>query len=108
MAGLFKKILKGVLIGGGTVLSAFSPSLGAAVVTAGMNVNTAANPATETKTAVQTMDQIGDYVMDKVNTGVLQPAMVATPTGLETRMVPKPWMYLAAAGLFALLLFKKK
>ena len=108
MAGLFKKILKGVLIGGGTVLSAFVPSLGGAVVTAGMAMNTSGNTSAEKKTVIETLDTVGQSVIDNTNKGILQPAMVVTPEGIQQRMVPKNWIYIAAAALIGLLLIKKR
>jgi hypothetical protein len=40
MAGVFKKIAKGILIGGGTILSLFNPAIGAPLIVAGTNINT--------------------------------------------------------------------
>jgi hypothetical protein len=40
MAAFFKKLLKGVLIGGGSILSFFAPAIGAPLIVAGAAINT--------------------------------------------------------------------
>jgi hypothetical protein len=53
MAGLFKKIAKTLLIGGGTVLSLFAPVIGAPLMVAGM--------AIQTDSDNKTIDKVSTY-----------------------------------------------
>jgi hypothetical protein len=53
MAGLFKKIAKTLLMGGGTILSLFAPAIGAPLIVAGMAIKTDSNN--------KTVDQVSTY-----------------------------------------------
>jgi len=110
MAGLFKKILKGILIGGGTVLSLLCPPAGGAVITAGMAIGAgaaAAGALIKTDSAPQTIDTTTSVITDTLTSiGLMQPASYATSTGKTSGLIIQPWVWLVG-GVGLLLVLAK-
>ena len=117
MAGFFKKVLKGLLIGGGTALSGLCPAVGGAVVTAGMKIGagaTAIGQLIQTDKAPVT----GDTTTTKINEfleskGLTKPSTVikglSKPTNiLGLELTSNTWLLVLAAVAAFLLLFKGK
>lgn len=101
MAGLFAKILKGICIGGGTVLSVLCPPLapvGTSVIAAGVNIpvpGASADVVTNYSTATAGALQSG------VNTA----NVAAMPYSVQS-LLANPIVWLAAVGGILLLIFK--
>lgn len=107
MADLFKKILKGVLIGGGTILSLLCPPAGGAVITAGMAIGTGA-VALGSIIKTGTVDKVTDTVSNALaNAGLLNPATVITGSATSGKaFVLSPIAWIAIIGAAILLIFK--
>ena len=107
--GLFKKIIKGVLIGGGTVLSLLSPPLGGAVVTAGMQIGAGAVAAGElikTPESKGSLDTVTDTVKKTMtNLGLMAPGSTPTLTGGQKTFIGNPVYWVVGLALFLLLIF---
>jgi len=110
MAGIFKKIIQGILIGGGTVLSLLCPPVGGAVITAGMAIGAgavAAGSLINTGTVDKPLTTINSTL---TKLGLLNPAVIPSNTGTGTSFgagfVLSPMAWLAIAGGLALLIFK--
>ena len=113
--GLFGKILKGVLIGGGTILSAVCPPVGVGVMSVGMAIGKgAAAVGGLIKQKAPTVDNVVNTVNAKLNqAGLLQPVapMVVPQVTANTygSFTINPLYILFAVGaLVLLLLFKKR
>lgn len=106
-----KKILKGALIGGGTILSLLCPPVGGAVITAGAAIGTGAIAAGElikTNQEKNTVDSITGAINNfLINTGLMNPAGTVTPTGGKSYMILLKPVLIIAAGLVALYLIFK-
>jgi hypothetical protein len=104
MAGFFAKLGKGLLIGGGTILSLFAPAIGAPLVVAGTQINTGSAGTTNDK-----LSQYGTNlaVANNIATAMAGAGNVAG-SDIVTRITrnPLPWIAGALVALFALKKFK--
>jgi len=111
MAGLLKKIVKGALIGGGTILSLLSPPVGGAIVTAGMAIGSGAVAAGGLiKTNMPSIDKVTtDATRALESKGLLKPALtpLRSGTAAPTFVLSTP-ILIGAALVLALLIFKKR
>jgi len=108
--GLFKSIIKGILIGGGTVLSLLCPAAGGAVVTAGMKIGAGAVAAGElikTPTPVVSVDNVTNAV-----TGWLAKMGLTKPVGNGISggfaLTTNAWLLILAVVAAIVLIFKRK
>lgn len=98
-----KKILKGVLIGGGTVLSLFAPAVGAPLIIAGTQVKTG--------TSTTSADTVSTYAAN-LNAALLSSSKVAKDVEkniLWQKMflfLENNWLYIIA-GIMALFFIPK-
>jgi hypothetical protein len=101
MPGFFAKILKGILIGGGTILSILAPPLapvGIAVIAAGVNIpvpGTSADVVTNYTTATAATLQAGQTTAN----------VAAAPLSIQS-LLASPIAWLVAVGAIVLLIFK--
>ena len=111
MAGILKKIIKGVLIGGGTALSLVVPPAGAGMVLAGAAVQVGSMVKTKKPFTVDTM--VNSVNQGLTNAGLMEPAARIPPIsnvgkqGVQTSIWP---LLLIVAGLLFVgsKLFKKR
>lgn len=107
MAGFFKKLLKGVLIGGGSILAALCPPAGGAVVTAGLMIGTGAAAAGEL-ILPGTPVISSDGVTNAVNNFLATTGLSAPAAGSGVKLTTTAWLIIAAIGGFILFLFSKR
>jgi len=97
MAGLFRKIAKGLLIGGGTVLSLFAPAIGAPLLVAGTNIQTDKD---------KSLDKLSGYATNlesaKNQAAAMSAAgsLVSVPIMDRIKANPIPWIIGAVGLLF--------
>jgi len=108
MAGFLKNLLKGVLIGGGSILAALCPPAGGAVITAGMAIGTGAMAAGNlinpggSNSVDPTVNAINNWLQ---MSGLQAPATTTTGfLGLTT----KTWMLILGVLGFVLIIFKRR
>jgi len=109
MAQLFRKILKGVLIGGGTILSLLCPPVGGAIITAGMQIGAGAAAAgsliqTDSPATIDTTTSQITKTLTQL--GLMQPAGYVTKTGVAGAFIIQPWMWMVAGFAAVALIFK--
>lgn len=96
---IFAKIAKGLLIGGGTVLSLINPAIGAPLIVAGGNINTGGS-----------VDKLGAYAgnLETARTQVLgmQTGAAVVTTWDKIRANPLPYIAGGIGLLFLLKTFK--
>jgi hypothetical protein len=113
--GLFKKIFKGILIGGGTLLSILSPAVGGAMITRGMAIGAgavAAGSMIKADLNVPSIDQVTQNTTGMLaGLGFLEAADVPTSSGPSRGLVLTPvvkMVLLFLAGVFIFVIFRKK
>jgi hypothetical protein len=100
--GFFAKLGKGLLIGGGTILSLFAPAIGAPLIVAGTNI--------QTNKAGTTNDKLSQYGTNLQQANNIATAMAGAgnvaASDIVTRISknPLPWI---AGGLGLLFILKK-
>lgn len=128
MATIFSKILKGVLVGGGSVLSLFAPAAGKAIVTLGAKINAGggvdkvANAAADLVTGQTEKDR--NAILEAQNEQAAQLAKIdaynkliasgvssadaAAQLGMSTPGIGIPmWLLILGIGLLLLLILPK-
>lgn len=97
MAGFLKKLVKGVLIGGGTVLSLINPAIGAPLIVAGSAIKTTAEN--------NTMDTLSLYA-GNLQQGLSTAASMSTAGNISMNVQQwyKKYPLLVVAGVVGLLL----
>jgi hypothetical protein len=112
MATIFSKIIKGILVGGGTVLSMISPPVGGAVMSVGMSIGQGAVAAGSliNKGSGNTVDKTVSTINDKLSKlGLLDPAAtINTPGGKSATFVLSPILLITLGFLFIVLIFKRR
>lgn len=103
MAGLFKKIIKGVLIGAGTVVGLFAPKVGANIIVAGKNIETGTPTSSADVVSVASAN-----LKDTLTQAKVQSAVSATTTTFSSVMEwLKQYWYFLAGGIALLFLWPK-
>ena len=106
----WKKLLKGVLIGGGTILSALCPAAGGAVVTAGMKIGAGAVAAGElikTDTPMVSLDNLTNSVTGWLaSMGLTKPVTSNSITG-GFALTTNAWLLILAVVAAIFLIFKR-
>ena len=106
MPGLLKKIVKGLLIGGGSILSLFAPAIGAPLIVAGTAINTGTSGTADVvSTAAQNLQTA-------INTAAAQQTAgnIVTASPLMTKLITN-WpviLLIVGALLFLPRLFKRR
>ena len=112
MAFTFKKLIKGILVGGGSILAALCPPAGGAVITAGLAIGTGAAAAGElikTDGPAVSVDSVAEKVNSWLSTsGLSAPVGYQTMQGTVKGIVIQPIVWVAAAGIGLILLLKKQ
>lgn len=109
MAELFKKILKGVLIGGGTILSLLCPPAGGAVITAGMAIGAGAKAAGElikTEKPISVDTAVSTVTSTLASIGLMKTADVTTAQGSTKAFVISPVVWLVGGLIIVFVFFK--
>jgi hypothetical protein len=106
MSSLLGKIVKGVLIGGGSILSLLCPPVGGAIVSAGMAIGAG---AVAVGGLINTADNVTANINGALNNaGLLAPAEQVPIANYSTAktFVLTPGIIIAGAALLAILIFK--
>jgi hypothetical protein len=102
---VFSKIARGVLIGGGTILSLFAPAIGAPLMVAGANINVDKNGTT---------DKLGIYANNLTTAQNMAQGMAiggqitSMPLLERIKQNPLPWLAGLLVGLLVLPKLLKK
>jgi len=109
MATIFSKIVKGVLMGGGTVLSLFNPVLGGAAIALGGAINNKTGESGASQ-VVKTIDNVSSKVSESLDRVGLLNTPVVQSTATVTASAPgASWLpLLLLGGIGLLLIFKKR
>ena len=113
--GFFKRVLRGILIGGGSVLSLLCPPAGGAIITAGMAIGSGMTAAGELITVNESRERSNtiDSVTGKVQTwlqkiGLTQGVNVQTPVGSFPAITLPGVLLIVGILSFVFILFRRK
>lgn len=117
MATIFSKIIKGVLIGGGTVLSSVCPPAGGAIISAGMAIGAGAiaagsligSKSANSSSTVPTIDSVTARLNTALgNAGLLNPVDYATTGGNKSAFILTTPIILIAGAIGLFLILKRR